>query len=218
MMMNLFSVFDPCTGFFSLNWLSSFFFIFFVPLGFWTCSGSMMLFLNFLLSFFYSEISNLTNYLSSILFFISLFIYIMVLNLVGLIPYIFTCSSHLVFSMGLSLPFWFGLMFFGWINNLNLMFVHLVPIGTPYLLMPFMVLIETISNFIRPFSLAVRLSANMIAGHLLMSLLGSSTSSNLYFFVLFSFVFFMIFIFEFSVAVIQSYVFVTLGVLYSSEV
>uniref|UniRef100_A0AAU7N373 ATP synthase subunit a n=1 Tax=Petalocephala arcuata TaxID=3078504 RepID=A0AAU7N373_9HEMI len=216
--MNLFSVFDPCTGSFSLNWLSSFFFFFFVPLSFWFCKGSIMIFMNFFLFFFFNEIKNLSNYLSSILFFLSLFIYIMVMNLVGLVPYIFTCSSHLVFSLGMSLPFWFGLMFFGWLNNLNSMFVHLVPIGTPYLLMPFMVLIETISNFIRPLSLAVRLSANMIAGHLLMSLLGNTTCNDFFFFVLFFFVFFMIFVFEFCVSVIQSYVFVTLGVLYSSEV
>nr|YP_009946898.1 ATP synthase F0 subunit 6 [Petalocephala chlorophana]QOH91203.1 ATP synthase F0 subunit 6 [Petalocephala chlorophana] len=217
-MMNLFSVFDPCTGMFSLNWLSFIFFFFLVPLGYWSCKGSLVIFMNFLLMFLYNEISNLTKYLSSILFFLSLFVYLMILNLVGLVPYVFTCSSHLVFSLGLSLPFWFGLMFFGWLNNFNSMFIHLVPIGTPYLLMPFMVMIETISNFIRPFSLAVRLSANMIAGHLLMSLLGGSTCSDFFLVFIFFFIFITIFVFELAVSFIQSYVFVTLGVLYSSEV
>nr|UEE83298.1 ATP synthase F0 subunit 6 [Petalocephala eurglobata] len=216
--MNLFSVFDPCTGMFSLNWFSCFSFFFIVPLSFWFCKGSLVVFLNLFLMFLYNEISNLTKYLSSVLFFLSLFIYMMILNLIGLVPYVFTSSSHLVFSLGLSLPFWFGLMFFGWLNNFNSMFIHLVPVGTPYLLMPFMVLIETISNFIRPFSLAVRLSANMIAGHLLMSLLGGSTCLDFFLFFIFFFVFFMIFVFELAVSLIQSYVFVTLGVLYSSEV
>uniref|UniRef100_A0AAU6PBX7 ATP synthase subunit a n=1 Tax=Destinoides conspicuus TaxID=3137869 RepID=A0AAU6PBX7_9HEMI len=217
-MMNLFTVFDPCTGLFSLNWLSVFGFFFFFPLSFWFCKGILVtLFYNFLLGFFF-ELKNLTFYLSSILFFMSLFFYILIVNMIGLVPYVYTCSSHLLFSLGLSLPFWLGLMFFGWLNNSNSMFIHMVPVGTPYILMPFMVIIETVSNLIRPFSLAVRLSANMIAGHLLMSLLGGSTCSDLIYLLLFFFVFMIIYVFELAVSFIQSYVFVTLSVLYSSEV
>uniref|UniRef100_A0AAU6PC57 ATP synthase subunit a n=1 Tax=Midoria longicornis TaxID=3133673 RepID=A0AAU6PC57_9HEMI len=215
--MNLFTVFDPCTGVFSLNWFSIFFFVLFVPLNFWFCKGLLMILFTNFVYFFFREVSNLTIYLNSILFFLSLFFYVMVINLIGLIPYVFTSSSHLVFSLGLSLPFWFSLMFFGWLNNSNYMFMHLVPMGTPYLLMPFMVLIETISNLIRPFSLAVRLSANMIAGHLLMSLLGGSTCLSPLMFIFF-FVYLVIFVFELAVSFIQSYVFFTLSILYSSEV
>uniref|UniRef100_A0AAU6PC11 ATP synthase subunit a n=1 Tax=Tituria planata TaxID=3133672 RepID=A0AAU6PC11_9HEMI len=215
-MMNLFTVFDPCTGFFSLNWLSIFFVFFFFPLHFWFCNNSLICFLNRFLFFFYNEISNLTVYFNSILFFISFFIFIMILNVVGLVPYVFTCSSHLVFSLGLGLPIWLGLMIFGWLSKSNHMFIHMVPVGTPFFLMPFMVMIESISNFIRPFSLAVRLSANMIAGHLLMSLLGESSEGV--FLMIFFFVFLIIFVFELAVSFIQSYVFVTLSVLYSSEV
>nr|YP_009743560.1 ATP synthase F0 subunit 6 [Tituria pyramidata]QIE11347.1 ATP synthase F0 subunit 6 [Tituria pyramidata] len=216
--MNLFTVFDPCTGFFSMNWFSIFVFLFVFPFGFWFCNGMLMVFFNMFLFGFYKEICNLTHYFNSILFLLSFFLYIMVINLIGLIPYVFTSSSHLVFSLGLSLPFWIGLMFFGWFNNSNFMFIHMVPMGTPYLLMPFMVLIETVSNLIRPFSLAVRLSANMIAGHLLMSLLGGSTCESLIFMFFFFFVFVSIFVFELAVSLIQSYVFMTLSVLYSSEV
>uniref|UniRef100_A0AAU6PC33 ATP synthase subunit a n=1 Tax=Laticorona longa TaxID=3133674 RepID=A0AAU6PC33_9HEMI len=215
-MMNLFTVFDPCTGFFSMNWFGIIVFIFMFPLGFWCCNGSLMVLLNIFMYGFYKEICNLTHYFNSILFFVSFFFYVIIINLIGLVPYVFTSSSHLVFSLGLSLPFWFGLMFFGWFNNYNFMFIHMVPIGTPYLLMPFMVLIETVSNLIRPFSLAVRLSANMVAGHLMMSLLGGSMNSIMM--LLFFFVFFGIFIFELAVSFIQSYVFMTLSVLYSSEI
>uniref|UniRef100_A0AAU6PCM4 ATP synthase subunit a n=1 Tax=Funkikonia zheana TaxID=3133676 RepID=A0AAU6PCM4_9HEMI len=215
-MTNLFTVFDPCTGVFSLNWFSVLFFFFLFPYNFWFVKGSFLsLFFN-LLSFIFYEFFNLTNYINMIFFMFSLFLFVLSINLFGLVPYVFTSSSHLIFSLGLSLPIWFCLMCFGWLNNLNSMFIHLVPLGTPYLLMPFMVLIETISNFIRPFSLAVRLSANMVAGHLLMSLLGENSLSFLM--VVFFFVFFSIFIFELAVSFIQSYVFVTLSVLYSSEV
>uniref|UniRef100_A0AB38ZHC3 ATP synthase subunit a n=1 Tax=Cicadellidae gen. 1 sp. 2 XYW-2023a TaxID=3078490 RepID=A0AB38ZHC3_9HEMI len=194
-----------------------FFFFFFFSFNFWLSKGLYMVFVTNFFSFFFKEFLNLTIYMNSILIILSLFFYILIINMIGLVPYVFTCSSHLVFSLGFSLPFWFGLMFFGWLMNSNSMFSHLVPLGTPYLLMPFMVLIETISNLIRPFSLAVRLSANMIAGHLLMSLLGNSTLS-FFFMIVFFFVYLLIFFFELAVSFIQSYVFVTLSVLYSSEV
>nr|UEE83303.1 ATP synthase F0 subunit 6 [Petalocephala gongshanensis] len=216
--MNLFTVFDPCTGFMSLNWLSLFVFFFVFPFSYWCSQGSLIISLNSILFFFFNEMCNLTKYLNSILLILSLFFFIMVNNLIGLVPYVFTPSSHLSFSLGLSLPLWIGFMFFGWLNSTNSMFIHMVPMGTPYVLMPFMVLIESISNFIRPFSLAVRLSANMIAGHLLMSLLGGSTSISFILMFMFIFVYFSIFMFELAVSFIQSYVFVTLGVLYSSEV
>uniref|UniRef100_A0AAU6PC36 ATP synthase subunit a n=1 Tax=Ledropsis sp. TaxID=3133679 RepID=A0AAU6PC36_9HEMI len=216
-MMNLFTLFDPCTGSFSLNWLSSLSLFLFFPYSYWFYQGKLsVLFFRFI-SFFFNEICSLSNYFNSIIFYLSIFFYVLVINLIGLIPYVFTSSSHLVFSLGLSLSFWLSLMIFGWLNKSNFMFIHLVPMGTPYVLMPFMVLIETISNFIRPLSLAVRLSANMIAGHLLMSLLGQSTCW-IFFFFFFFFVYLMIFLFELAVSFIQSYVFMTLGVLYSSEV
>uniref|UniRef100_A0AAU6PBZ3 ATP synthase subunit a n=1 Tax=Dusuna sp. TaxID=3133678 RepID=A0AAU6PBZ3_9HEMI len=214
--MNLFTIFDPCTGFFSLNWLCIFSLFFLVPVPFWVCGSNLMMILNLIINFFVLEIFSLTKYLNSVLFMVGLFIYFMTLNLVGLVPYVYACSSHLCFSLGFSIPLWLSMMFFGWLMNFNFMFIHLVPLGTPFLLSPFMVMIETVSNFIRPISLAVRLSANMIAGHLLMSLLGSSTTG--FFLMLFFIVFLMILLFEFAVSLIQSYVFVTLGVLYSSEI
>jgi len=81
-----------------------------------------------------------------------------------------------------------------------------------------MVLIETVSNIIRPLTLAVRLSANIIAGHLLMTLLGNQTTSAYgitLFILLFSQV--ILLTLESAVAIIQSYVFAVLSSLYSSE-
>ena len=99
------------------------------------------------------------------------------------------------------------------------MFAHLVPQGTPGPLIPFIVLIETIRNVIRPGTLAVRLAANIIAGHLLLTLLGStgpSLSISLVTLLLISQI--LLLTLEAAVAVIQSYVFAVLRTLYAREV
>lgn len=99
------------------------------------------------------------------------------------------------------------------------MLAHLVPLGTPGALIPFIVLIETTSNIIRPGTLAVRLAANIIAGHLLLVLLGNqgaSLASSILSFLLITQI--LLLTLESAVAVIQSYVFAVLATLYSREV
>jgi F-type H+-transporting ATPase subunit a len=99
------------------------------------------------------------------------------------------------------------------------MFAHLVPQGTPGVLIPFIVCIETIRNVIRPGTLAVRLSANMIAGHLLMTLMGNtgpSLGTVLVGFLIIGQL--CLLVLESAVALIQGYVFAVLRTLYSSEV
>jgi F-type H+-transporting ATPase subunit a len=95
---------------------------------------------------------------------------------------------------------------------------HLVPLGTPPLLMPVIVLIETVSSVIRPFTLAVRLAANIIAGHLLLTLLGGQGRAMIravIIIVLTALV--LLLILECAVACIQSYVFTILRSLYLNE-
>nr|YP_010930323.1 ATP synthase F0 subunit 6 [Carinata ganga]WKK49912.1 ATP synthase F0 subunit 6 [Carinata ganga] len=215
MMMNLFTVFDPCTGLMSLNWLSSLLFLIMIPYNYWFIPNKFSLFFNKILYTLNLEMSMLMPYKGMTLFMLSMFMIILMNNFMGLFPYVFTSSSHLMFSLSLALPMWMSFMLYGWFNNTNLMFIHLVPVGTPPILMPFMVLIETISNFIRPGSLAVRLTANMIAGHLLMSLLGNNSISLI---LLFMLIFIILISFEMAVSIIQAYVFMTLTTLYSSEV
>nr|YP_010835889.1 ATP synthase F0 subunit 6 [Carinata dushanensis]WGC89408.1 ATP synthase F0 subunit 6 [Carinata dushanensis] len=215
MMTNLFSVFDPCTGMMSMNWLSTLIFLMMFPYNFWLSPNKVMLFFNKFLYSLSMEMSMLMPYKGVTLMMLSIFMFILVNNSMGLFPYVFTSSSQLMFSLSIALPMWMSFMIYGWINNANMMFSHLVPVGTPAVLMPFMVMIETISNLIRPGSLAVRLTANMIAGHLLMSLLGNNSISMM---IIFMMVFIILMMFEVAVSIIQAYVFMTLTVLYSSEV
>nr|AWV83410.1 ATP synthase F0 subunit 6 [Vagitanus terminalis] len=220
MMSNLFSSFDPCTGFVSMNWLSSIIVMIYVPMQFWLIPNRLSYMMFCLLKMIFNEFNSLMmkKSLGIELVLCSLFIFIMLNNFLGLFPYIFTSSSHMVFSMSLALPIWLSFMLFGFIENTNHMFCHLVPSGTPTILMPFMVCIETISNLIRPGSLSVRLMANMVAGHLLMTLLGNSAIDSGMFINFIILVQIMLMLFESAVAMIQSYVFAVLSTLYFNEV
>nr|QSX81632.1 ATP synthase F0 subunit 6 [Philotrypesis tridentata] len=222
MMMNLFSIFDPMTSMTSSwNWLSMFYIFMFLPNLYWLIPSrfqySWILIFKYLVNEFYMLLNKKINIMNCLLY-ISLFTLILLNNFMGMFSYIFTASSHLTFSLSLSLLMWLIFMIFGWLLNMNHMFTHLVPQGTPSVLMPFMVLIETISNIIRPLTLAVRLSANMIAGHLLMTLI-SSTGSSLSFMMLMFMLFSqnLLIILELSVSIIQAYVFTVLSTLYSTE-
>nr|QHX99869.1 ATP synthase F0 subunit 6 [Epeorus herklotsi] len=223
-MTNLFSVFDPSSSIMnlSLNWVSTFLGILLLPSAYWLMPSRYSLIWNKVTSTLHQEFNTLlgpTGHPGSTFLFISLFSMIVFNNFLGLFPYIFTSSSHLTFTLTLALPLWMSFMFYGWINHTQHMFAHLVPQGTPPVLMPFMVCIETISNVIRPGTLAVRLAANMIAGHLLMTLLGNtgpSLSLTLLSFLVIGQI--ALLVLESAVAIIQSYVFAVLSTLYSSEV
>nr|AVJ52324.1 ATP synthase F0 subunit 6 [Irochrotus sibiricus] len=222
MMTNLFSTFDPSTSmYFSLNWISTFIGFLILPTFYWMLPNRINLIIFNISNTLHKEFKTLLGDKNKgmTLMMIALFMFILTNNVMGLMPYVFTSSSHLTFTMTLALPLWLSIMLFGWINHTNYMFAHLVPSGTPSILMPLMVLIETVSNLIRPGSLAVRLTANMIAGHLLMTLLGNnSTSTNNIILIFIMITQMMLMLFETAVAIIQAYVFSVLSTLYASEV
>nr|QNV11838.1 ATP synthase F0 subunit 6 [Tetramorium caespitum]QNV12037.1 ATP synthase F0 subunit 6 [Leptothorax acervorum] len=221
-MMNIFSIFDPTTSMFlSLNWLSTLLIMIMMPYQFWLLPSRFTFMWNSLINYLFKEFKILLNYsLSNLILFISMLLFIFFNNFMGLFPYIFTSSSHMNFCLSLSLTFWFGMMIYSIYNYLTEFLSHLTPQGTPFILMPFMVIIESISLIIRPFTLAIRLTANMIAGHLLLSLLGSSgeTINNLIIMIVMIFSQILLFILEISVSLIQAYVFSILSTLYSSEI
>nr|YP_010693000.1 ATP synthase F0 subunit 6 [Carpomya vesuviana]WCB98116.1 ATP synthase F0 subunit 6 [Carpomya vesuviana]WCB98129.1 ATP synthase F0 subunit 6 [Carpomya vesuviana] len=224
MMTNLFSVFDPSSSIFnlSLNWMSTFLGLLMIPSVYWLMPSRYHIFWNSILLTLHKEFKTLlgpSGHSGSTFIFVSLFSLILFNNFMGLFPYIFTSTSHLTLTLALALPLWLCFMIYGWINHTQHMFAHLVPQGTPAVLMPFMVCIETISNVIRPGTLAVRLAANMIAGHLLLTLLGNTGPSLSYAIVSLLLIGqIALLVLESAVAIIQSYVFAVLSTLYSSEV
>ena len=144
---------------------------------------------------------------------ISLFIFIVLINVCGLLPFIFTRSAHLGMTLSFGLCFWLVTVLVGFYSNWENFVAHLVPNGCPLALAQFIVLIESVRLIIRPITLSVRLAANMTAGHLLLIL--CSTPVIVFNWMRFSLL--ILLILESAVALIQAYVFVILISMYIGE-
>ena len=103
----------------------------------------------------------------------SLFMFICVSNLVGIIPYTFTVSSHIIVTVALALLVFFIVLFYGFYKNGLKFFKLFVPSGVPVYILPLVVFIEVISFFLKPVSHSVRLFANMLAGHIALKVFAS---------------------------------------------
>nr|YP_009051457.1 ATP synthase F0 subunit 6 [Brachymystax tumensis]AFC98210.1 ATP synthase F0 subunit 6 [Brachymystax lenok tsinlingensis]AIH15172.1 ATP synthase F0 subunit 6 [Brachymystax tumensis]AIH15185.1 ATP synthase F0 subunit 6 [Brachymystax tumensis] len=151
----------------------------------------------------------------------SLMLFLITLNMLGLLPYTFTPTTQLSLNMGLAVPLWLATVIIGMRNQPTAALGHLLPEGTPVPLIPVLIIIETISLFIRPLALGVRLTANLTAGHLLIQLIATAAFVLLPMMptvaILTSIVLFLLTLLEIAVAMIQAYVFVLLLSLYLQE-
>lgn len=154
------------------------------------------------------------------------FLFILFSNLIGMVPYSFTVTSHFTVTFFLSLSFFVGLNIIGVLYN-GVKFINLfLPQSTPLLLSPLLFVLEFISYSVRVFSLAIRLFANMTAGHALMKILSSFCWTFISFCsiltVLISLIpFLLIFCIiglEFLIAFLQAYVFFMLSVIYINDI
>jgi F-type H+-transporting ATPase subunit a len=149
---------------------------------------------------------------------LTLFTFILASNVLGLIPYSFTVTSHIIVTLALALIVFIGATIIGFLRNgLGYMRIF-VPSGVPWPLLIILVPIEVISYFIRPFSLSIRLFANMMAGHMMLKvaagfvvMLGVTAG----WFALIAVV--GLYALELLVAVLQAYVFALLTCLYLSD-
>nr|CAH2593365.1 ATP synthase 6 [Physella acuta]CAH2593442.1 ATP synthase 6 [Physella acuta]CAH2593664.1 ATP synthase 6 [Physella acuta]CAH2593723.1 ATP synthase 6 [Physella acuta]CAH2594054.1 ATP synthase 6 [Physella acuta] len=147
------------------------------------------------------------------------FLFVLLANLVGLFPFVFPSSTMLWFSFGMALPLWLYLILSGVSYDFKKFFAHFTPEGAPSLLVPLLVIIESVSVMIRPITLAIRLIANISAGHIILNLVAVCLSSwgpsmgslaALCFSIFYSF-------FEVFVSIIQAYIFTLLLALYSND-
>nr|UQS79794.1 ATP synthase F0 subunit 6 [Urocyon cinereoargenteus] len=148
----------------------------------------------------------------------SLILFIGSTNLLGLMPHSFTPTTQLSMNLGMAIPLWAGTVITGFRYKTKASLAHFLPQGTPLPLIPMLVIIETISLLIQPMALAVRLTANITAGHLLIHLIGGATLALISISTTTALITFIILILltilEFAVALIQAYVFTLLVSLY----
>nr|ATZ70035.1 ATP synthase F0 subunit 6 [Conus venulatus] len=151
-----------------------------------------------------------------------LFLFLILMNMSGLIPYVFSTTSHLAISLTLGLPLWLTLIISAVVYNPGSVVAGLLPMGAPAPLNPFLVLIETVSIMVRPITLSVRLTANMSAGHIVLTLIGNYLTAGLFISSFFSIFLLLVIqilytVFEFGISLIQAYIFCLLITLYSDE-
>jgi F-type H+-transporting ATPase subunit a len=147
-------------------------------------------------------------------FIFTLFVFVLFGNLVGMIPFSFTYTSHIVVTFAMAIVVFAGVTVIGFIRHGLHFFTLFVPPGVPKPLLLLLVPIEVLSYFIRPITLSVRLFANMMAGHTMLFIFASFVVSLGIFGVL-PLAFTTAFMFlEVLVAVLQAYVFTILTCIY----
>ena len=222
-MSSLFSVFDPVSSLPGrLNWTALLLVFILFPQKFFFSTTVSLEFHKKVISTLHNEFSISIQKINSpglSFVLISFFFFIAYSNFFGLYPYVFTGTRHLTISVRLILSLWVGYTLFYIIKSLNCFLSHLVPSGAPFALMPFMVIIEVVRLFIRPLTLSVRLTANMIAGHMLITLVSSPlVNIPILTFIPVFIALLTLVVLELAVSVIQSYVFRTLLSLYVIEI
>nr|QTT61294.1 ATP synthase F0 subunit 6 [Tritia incrassata] len=151
-----------------------------------------------------------------------LFLFLILMNMSGLVPYVFSPTSHLAVSLSLGLPLWLTLIVSAVFYNPSSVVAGLLPMGAPAPLNPFLVIIETVSIMVRPITLSVRLTANMSAGHIVLTLIGNYLTASFFMSSVFSMLLLLSIqvlytVFEFGISLIQAYIFCLLITLYSDE-
>lgn len=157
-------------------------------------------------------------------FIFTIFMYIVLMNLFGIIPYTFSPTAHIAITFGLSLSIFIGVTLLGIVNYGANYFSMFMPGGSPLILAPFMIVIELVSHTAKAVSLGVRLAANITAGHILFSILSGFTFTMLVSGGILSIasvfpmlIVLFITVIEMAVALIQAYVFSLLTAIYISE-
>lgn len=152
---------------------------------------------------------------------ISIFVLLLIVNYLGLVPYVYSLRSQGAITFVLGLPLWITLIisnfFWNWFSAL----AHYLPLGAPSVLNPFLVIIEFIRDFVRPITLSARLAANIRAGHIVLGLIGVYLCKGIFslgvIFLLLILLQIGYFFFEIGVCTIQAYIFRLLPSLYSND-
>ena len=148
----------------------------------------------------------------------TLFMFILTCNLLGMIPYGFTVTSHISITFAIAMMVFLLVTLLGlYLHGLHF-FSLFLPKGTPWWLAPLMVVIELFAYLARPVSLSLRLAANMVAGHVLLKVMAGFVVSMAIYLKFLPIPFIVILIgFEIFVAVLQAYIFTILSCVYLND-
>lgn len=152
---------------------------------------------------------------------VALFLTLVRINLIGLISFSFSTSSHLLFTLIIGLPLWISIVISRFVFKRKSFIAHLLPDGAPLWLNPFLVLIESVRIIVRPITLSFRLAANITAGHVVLCLITGylcifMNKLNMMHLILLIISRFYI-LFEVAICVIQGYIFCLLLSLYTDD-
>lgn len=148
---------------------------------------------------------------------LSIVLLIGIINLLGLLPYVYTPTTQVVITMGLSITIIIGVTIRGLVKHRDSYLSIVMPVGSPLIIGPFMVIVETISYLSRGISLGVRLAANITAGHLLYSILTGFAYIMGIWGILPISILIAVILLEVGVAIIQAYVYGLLTAIYIGE-
>ena len=147
-------------------------------------------------------------------FVFTLFMFVLFGNLLGLVPYSFTYTSHIVVTFALAATIFIGVTLIGIVRHGWRFLSLFAPHGVPLVLLPLLIPIELLSYCIRPFTLSIRLFANMLAGHTMLGVIAGLAASVPLFGIVPLGVDVLIYFLELIVALLQAYVFTILTCLY----
>jgi ATP synthase subunit 6 len=229
MILDIFSSFDPALSsihnHFSriIFWLRTIFSISLTTSNYWLCPTRISTLTHIPISFMYNQASQtIGTHLKGFSQLISpLFIYVLIINITGILPYTFRLRRHLFFSLSLALPIWIAIIFSSLTHSPLVFIALLLPGHAPNWLNPFLVIIETLRTIVRPLTLSFRLAANISAGHIVLALIGAYSRTILFssIYLILLFIIFQIgyIMFESAICLIQSYIFCLLLSLYSDD-
>lgn len=150
-------------------------------------------------------------------FIFSLFVFILLGNLFGMLPYSFTTTSHIAVTFTFAIVIFLGVTFLGFYHHGLHYFSLFLPHGTPKLMAPFIMLVEMFAYLVRPISLSIRLAANMTAGHIVLKVI-AGLAIMFPIFSLFPFVLLVaLTAFEVFIALLQAYIFTILTCVYLND-
>jgi len=219
--MNIFSSFDP--SLFSIYYKNLAIII--IPLillttNFWLNPSSLITWNRQLKLYIISQLkkTKLIHLKRLLLITRSTFIIIIYINIIGLLPYLFRPSRHIVITLSLGLPLWILLIIRSLKLSTKKTIGHLLPDRAPLWLNPFLIIIESIRIIVRPLTLSFRLAANITAGHIILCLLSTfSSTTTIIPFISLIIISTIYTIFELGICLIQAYIFCLLVSLYRND-